>query len=96
LVDICYKYELKDEMKNLLALPSNANVYEISSSSVESCSETTPLIEVIMKEENFDVMGSKRKSSICDREYFILLTYASCARPTINDFCLNYIDDASR
>ncbi len=71
MIDICYKYELKDEMNSLLALPSNANLYEISSSSVDSCSETTPLIEVIMKEENFDVMGSKRKSSICDREYFI-------------------------
>ncbi|CAF0766785.1 unnamed protein product [Adineta steineri] len=46
LMDICYKYELKDEIKNLLALPYNSNIYKISSSSVESCSETTPLIEV--------------------------------------------------
>ncbi|CAF1311770.1 unnamed protein product [Rotaria sordida] len=46
LIDICYKYELKDEIAKLRLLSYDSNVDEISSILVDSCSETTPLIEL--------------------------------------------------
>ncbi|CAF0746169.1 unnamed protein product [Rotaria sp. Silwood1] len=48
LIDICYKYEIRDEIAKLRALPYNSNVDETLSTLVDSCSETTPLIEISM------------------------------------------------
>ncbi|CAF4943789.1 unnamed protein product, partial [Rotaria socialis] len=47
LLEICYKYELKDEITKLRTLPYNSNADETLSEFVDSCSETTPLIEKI-------------------------------------------------
>ncbi|CAM2715589.1 unnamed protein product [Rotaria socialis] len=46
LLEICYKYELKDEITKLRTLPYNSNADETLSEFVDSCSETTPLIEI--------------------------------------------------